>query len=100
MTKDKKLKVSLFRAFLGYFGVDAFVMGKLGQAITRLVMGVVLIGLVALLVVLSIINVEQTGFILGVIAVAAVVVIRLFLYFLGGMLMLKKSEEDVIEMYK
>ena len=42
MTKKQKTLVSLLRAFVGYYGVDAFVMKKTGKAITTLVIGVVL----------------------------------------------------------
>ena len=99
MTKEQKKKVSLLRTFLGYFGVDAFVMKKIGQAVTRLVMGIVLILLVALFGVLSIL-VGGTGFIITTVVLSLIVVVREFLYFLGGLLMLNKPEEEVEDLYK
>lgn len=99
MTKNEKLKVSLFRAFLGFFGVDAFIMKKLPQAITRLVWGVALITVVAVLAVLSILQ-GGTGLILTTVAIGILVLVRVFLYFLGGLLMLNKPEEEIEEMYK
>lgn len=99
MTNKQKTQVSLLRAFLGYFGVDAFVMKKIPQAITRLVLGIVLVGVVVLLAVLSFTQ-GGTGLILATIALAVFLAVRIFLYFLGGLLMLKKSEEEIVEMYK
>lgn len=99
MTKKQKLQVSLFRAFLGFFGVDAFMMKKLPQAITRLAWGVVLLVAMALLVVFSIVK-GGTALILCTLAFGVFFVVRFVLYLVGGLLMLKKTEEEVEEMYK
>lgn len=99
MTKKQKLQVSLIRTFLGFFGVDAFMMKKIAQAITRLVWGVVLLVGIILLVVFSIVK-GGTALILITLAFGILVAVRFFLYFLGGLLMLKKTEEEVEEMYK
>jgi TM2 domain-containing membrane protein YozV len=99
MTKEQKKKVSLLRTFLGYFGVDAFVMGKIGQAVTRLVMGIILLSVEVLFIVLAIVLTKSVFTILAIV-VGVVLVLRLFLYFLGGLLMLNKPEEEVEDLYK
>lgn len=99
MTRKQKLLVSLLRAFCGYYGVDAFVMKKIAQGVTRLVIGVVLEVLSIVLTVLAL-TVGGTGLILTNVVVSIFICLRAFLYLLGGLLMLKKPEEEILEMYK
>ena len=99
MTKKQKTLVSLLRAFVGYYGVDAFVMKKTGKAITTLVIGVVLEILSIVLTILAAV-VGGSGLILTSLVVSIVICVRAFLYLLGGLLMLNKPEEEILEMYK
>ena len=99
MTKNKQVLVSLMRAFFGDLGVDSFLMKKVTEGVCRAAWFVVLcIASVACLVLFF----TNGGVGLLIIKILSIVllVVRTLLYFIGGLLMLKSSQEEFEDTYK
>lgn len=99
MTKNKKLLISLMRAFLGDLGVDSFIMKKYTEGALRIVWCIVLFAVFGVLLGMFIAN-GAVGMLIATIVVAVLIVVRKLMYFIGGLLMLKSPEEDILETYK
>lgn len=99
MTKNKKLLVCLMRAFLGFYGVDAFIMKKIPQGVVTAVIGVILPSFAGGLLGAALATGNSALVITGSVLIL-VVVARFLLYLIGGLLMLRKLPEEVEAMYK
>lgn len=99
MQKNKKLLVSLMRAFLGCFGVDSFIMKKYTEGALRIAWQIVLFVVFGVLLGSFIVN-GGVGLLIATIVVAVLMVVRVLMYFIGGLLMLKSPEEEIVETYK
>ena len=98
MTKNKKTLVCLIRAFFGDFGIDNFIMKKIPTAICSLVWCLVLIAILALTVVLAI---SAKGMMIFVpILVGVFMIVRKLLFFITGLVMLKRPEEEIVKTYE
>lgn len=100
MSNGKKIAVALTRAFVGHLGVDCFIMGKVGSGIWAIITTIILAVLPFPLMLLNIIPGIGTiifGICEAIIAIA--IFARLLGFFIGGLLLLGKTPEEVEARY-
>lgn len=100
MSKGKKIAVALTRALLGQVGVDCFIMGKPGIGVGRIILS---LGLSILIYLTSFLKLIPSfgGILYWVffLVLSLVAFLRCLALFVSGLLMLKKTPEEVEQKY-
>ena len=97
MTKEKQKLICLMRAFFAELGIDSFLTKKIPTAIGRIVWTIVLI---AATVVSFLMTSNNPNIIFGAIALCILMLIRKILFFVSGLLLIKKDSEEFLKLYE
>ena len=100
MSNGKKVLVALMRAFFGVFGVDCFIMKNVGVAVGRIVVTVALCVLPFIAGLFNFIpSIGEIVYWVCIILIAGYALVREVALFVGGLLMLRKTPEEVAAKY-